>query len=134
MRKLIMQLDLTLDGFCSPEESWQSSSAPEAWQSRFEQDSTVDTVLLGRENYEFFYDFWPAQATNPKASETDVKFSRWLDEIPKVVFSKTLEKAEWQNSRLVKRDLAEEVSRLKEQDSKDILIMHSSSIAQTCMK
>ena len=132
MRKLIMQLDLTLDGF-NNEDNWPNYD-PEAWQQRVEQDSTVGTVLMGRKIYEIFYPYWPAQANNPAASETNVAFSRWLDEIPKVVFSKTLEKTEWKNSRLVKTDLAEEVSRLKKQAGKDILLLHSSSIAQECMK
>jgi dihydrofolate reductase len=134
VRTLIMQLDLTLDGFYSPTQEWQSKSAPEAWQRRFEQDTTVDTVLLGRKNYESFYAFWPAQAHNPSASETDIQFSRWLDGIPKVVFSKTLDKTEWKNSRLVTSDLATEVSRLKQQSGGPILIMHSASIAQECVK
>lgn len=134
MRRLIMQLDLTLDGFYSPTKSWQSTSDAESWQRRIEQDGTVDTVLLGRKNYEHFYDYWPAQANNPSASEKNANFSRWLDEIPKVVFSTTLDKVEWKNSRLVKRDLAGEVSKLKQQSGKPILILHSSSVAQECIK
>jgi dihydrofolate reductase len=134
MRPLIVQMDLTLDGFYSPEQSWQSVSDPKAWQRRLEQDTTVGTVLLGRKNYAFFADFWPAQAHNPEASETDVQFSHWLDEVPKVVFSSTLEEATWQNSRLVKTDLAEEVSRLKQESGKPLLILHSASVAQECMR
>lgn len=136
MRKLIMQLGLTLDGFyAGPNEEFDWFVLDhELWKRRVEQFSTIDTVLLGRKNYQGFHGFWPAMANNPAATETDVKFSRWLDEVPKVVFSKTLEQAEWQNSRLVKDNLAEEVSRLKKQKGKDILIMSSSSIAQECMK
>jgi dihydrofolate reductase len=62
-----------------------------------------------------------------------VAFSRWLDDVPKVVFSRTLKQAEWQNSRLAVGDLAEEISRLKAQPGKDALIMNSASIAQECL-
>lgn len=64
-------------------------------------------------------------ATSPEASETDIGFSRWLDTVPKVVFSKTLEKTEWQNSRLVNTEPTEELASLKAQPGKDILIMSS---------
>jgi dihydrofolate reductase len=136
MRKLIMQLELTLDGFyAGPNEEFDWFTLDqEAWQARVEQFGTIDTVLLGRKNYLGFGHYWPKVVNNPASTEIDIKFSRWLDNIPKVVFSKTLEKAEWKNSRLVKSDLAEEVSRLKKQSGKDILIMSSSSIAQECMK
>jgi dihydrofolate reductase len=136
MRKLITQLELTLDGFYAGpngEFDWFTLDQ-ELWQMRVNQLSTIDTVLLGRKNYVGFGSYWPSVATNPSASENDRKFSCWLDDIPKVVFSKTLEKAEWKNSRLVKDNLAEEVSKLKHQSGKDILIMSSSSVAQECMK
>lgn len=137
MRKVIMQLELTLDGFyAGPNEEfdWFTLDA-EAWKLRNDYfHSKIDTVLLGRKNYQGFFGYWPAVATNPAASETDLSFSRWLDEVPKVVFSKTLEKADWQNSRLVKDDLEGEVSRLKEQPGKDMLILGSASVAQACMQ
>jgi dihydrofolate reductase len=94
----------------------------------------IDTVLLGRKNYQGFGGYWPTVVNNPASTETDIKFSRWLDDVPKVVFSKTLEKAEWKNSRLVKDDLVGEVTKLKKQLGKNILIMSSSSIAQECMR
>ncbi len=136
MRKLIMQLEITLDGFGSGpngEFDWFTLDT-EAWKLRNEAYlSQIDTVVLGRKNYQGFYGYWPPVATNPEASETDVGFSRWLDAIPKLVVSKTLTKTEWQNSRLVQGDLTQEVSRLKEESGKDILIMSSTSVAQTCM-
>lgn len=135
MRKLIMQMDLTLDSFyAGPHEEfdWFALDA-EAWRLQVDTYlSRVDTVLLGRKNYEGFGGYWPTVAETPDANETDVKFSHWLDDTPKVVFSKTLEKAEWANSQLVRDDLGGEVSRLKAQPGKDILIMNSASVAQAC--
>jgi len=94
---------------------------------------TIDTVLLGRRNYVGFGGYWPTVVNNPASSETDIQFSRWLDAVPKVVFSKTLEKAGGQNSRLVKDDIEGEVSRLKHQAGRDLLIMNSASLARECM-
>lgn len=107
-----------------------------AWKNTFDNylEEGIATVLLGRKNYEGFRGYWPTVVNNPDATETDLNFSRWLDEIPKIVFSKTLEKTQWNNSRLVNDNLAEEVAKLKKQMGKDILIMNSSSIAQACMK
>jgi dihydrofolate reductase len=136
MRKLIMVLELTLDGFyAGPNEELDWFTLDQAlWKMKFELFNTVDTVLLGRKNYLGFMGYWPAVVNNPAATETDVKFSRWLDKVPKIVFSKTLEKAEWKNSRLVRSNPTKEVAKLKRQTGKDILIMSSSSIAQECMR
>jgi dihydrofolate reductase len=136
MRRLIMQLELTLDGFyAGPNEEFDWFSLDQdLWKMRVDQFSTIDTVLLGRKNYVGFGSYWPRVVNSPASTEIDIKFSRWLDEIPKIVLSRTLKKAEWKNSRLVKDNLAEEVAKLKKQPGKDILIMSSSSIAQECMK
>jgi dihydrofolate reductase len=136
MKKLIMLLDLTLDGFyAGPNEEFDWFTLDQdLWKLCVERLDTIDMVLLGRKNYEGFRGYWPTVVDNPDATESDIKFSHWLDDIPKIVFSKTLDKAEWSNSRLVKNNLAEEVARLKQGSGKDILIMNSSSIAQECMK
>ncbi|MBF6595872.1 MAG: dihydrofolate reductase family protein [Thermaceae bacterium] len=136
MRKLIMQLELTLDGFyAGPNEEFDWFRLdPDQWKMKVDLFSTIDTVLLGRKNYVGFGSYWPSVVNNPASTETDIKFSRWLDEVPKVVFSKTLAKAQWQNSRLVGGDVAGEVSRLKGRSGKNLLIMSSTSIAQECMK
>lgn len=136
MKKLVVQSDLTLDGFyAGPNEEFDwFTFDQDLWKLSVEQLDTVDTVLLGRKNYEGFHGYWPTVVNDPAATETDIRFSRWLDEVPKVVFSSTLEKAEWNNSRLVKGDLADEVAKLKQESGKDILIMNSSSVVQTCME
>jgi dihydrofolate reductase len=135
MRKLIMQLELTVDGFYAGENEefdWFKLD-PEWWAARVRNYlPTIDTVLLGRKNYQGFRGYWPNVSSFPHATETDLEFSRWLDEVPKVVFSNTLERTEWTNSRMVSNDLVGEVSRLKAASGKNILIMSSASIAQAC--
>ncbi len=136
MAKIVMQMELTLDGFMTGpngEMDWFSLD-PEQWAFKVEKFDTVGTALLGRKNYQGFGGYWPSVATNPAATPTDVAFSRWLDDVPKVVFSRTLEQAQWQNSRLANGDLSEEISGLRAQPGKDALIMNSASIAQECMR
>ncbi len=83
---------------------------------------SIDAILLGRVTYQFFAQYWPS-ATNPEA--------RMMNELPKIVFSRTLEKVEWQNSRLVKEHVAQEISRLKRQPGKDLAIFGSAGLASS---
>ncbi|GMA14243.1 dihydrofolate reductase (plasmid) [Deinococcus metallilatus] len=132
MSRIVAQMELTLDGYMTGpngEMDWFSLD-PDVWQLRVSKYESIGTVLLGRRNYEGFAGFWPLMATNPAASPTDVTFSRWLDAVPKVVFSHTLQGAPWQNSRLAEGDLAGELAKLKQQNGKDVLIMSSASLIQ----
>jgi hypothetical protein len=54
-----------------------------------------DTVLMGRVNYEGYLAYWPKVKDDPKASRDDVELSRFLEEVPKVVFSRTLKEVTW---------------------------------------
>jgi dihydrofolate reductase len=139
MRKVIVWIHISLDGFVAGpngELDWLAAHVvtEDGWKSYNDLLSTVDTVLLGRVNYQGFASYWPAMATNPSSTKYDIDFSHWLDNTPKLVFSRTLEKVEWQNSRLVKDNIAEEISTLKQQPGKDMLIMNSASIVQTFMR
>jgi dihydrofolate reductase len=58
------------------------------------------TALLGRKNYEGFRSYWPQVADDAGADPPDREFARWLNAVEKVVFSTTLEAADWQNTRL----------------------------------
>src|SRR3989442_9611126 len=89
------------------------------------QLNELDTLLFGRVTYEGMGSYWPTQF----AKENDPIVADKMNTVPKVVFSKTLEKAEWTNSRLVKDNIAEEVSKLKQQPGKDLAIFGSSDLA-----
>src|SRR5260221_14457301 len=75
--------------------------------------------------YECMANYWP----NQFSKENDPIVADKMNTVPKIVFSKTLEKAEWDNSRLVKEHVAEEVSKLKQQPGKDLAIFGSSDLA-----
>ena len=92
-----------------------------------------DTILVGRVNYEGFAGYWPPVKDDPKASRDDVEISRWLDDVTKVVFSRTLREVTWKNARLARGAAAEEVAALKRAPGKDIIIQNSTRLTQSLL-
>ncbi|HLE53898.1 MAG TPA: dihydrofolate reductase family protein [Thermoplasmata archaeon] len=142
MRKIVLPMMMTLDGFVAGpngEMDWLPPFDDGAlWEDLHEEMWTklrsVDTLLLGRVTYQIWETFWPAAGSNPRSTKSDIEFSRFADRTQKVVFSKTLDKVEWKNTKLVRGDIAEEVSRLKEPPGKDLALAGGAGIAQTFMK
>ncbi|MEU4192672.1 dihydrofolate reductase family protein [Kribbella sp. NPDC026611] len=91
------------------------------------------TALLGRKNYQGFGGFWPAVADDENASPQDRAFSRWLNEVDKVVFSSTLIEAQWQNSRIVDAEPADVVKQLRAEEGGDIIVLASSSVIKALL-
>ena len=126
MRKVILAQMVTLDSlFAGPngEIDWHTVD-DEFFKATSHQLASMDAILFGRVTYQVMSSYWPT----PEAISSDPVTAKLMNDTPKVVFSKTLNKVEWQNSRLVKTDLVEEVKRLKQQPGKDILIFGSGQI------
>jgi dihydrofolate reductase len=131
MRKVILFMITTLDGFIggpNGELDWMIMDQEMDKELIGELLSTVDTVLVGRATYQGFEGYWPTVATNPASPPDLIEFARWLEDAPKVVFSKTLEKVEWKNSTLAKENIAEEVAKLKQQPGRDMVIFGGAGI------
>ncbi|HEY6522809.1 MAG TPA: dihydrofolate reductase family protein [Solirubrobacteraceae bacterium] len=92
---------------------------------KYKLDETMDhaALLLGRITYDGFAAAWPAMTD-------EVGFADKMNGMPKYVVSKTLERADWNNSTILRGDIAEEVSALKEQDGGDILVAGSASLVR----
>jgi dihydrofolate reductase len=138
MRNVVLWIGMSLDGFTSgPNErlDWlvPHATAPEAETVFRRLRERSDTVLVGRVNYEGFFGYWPKVKDDPKASPTDVTISRWLDDVPKVVFSRTLREVKWKNSRLARGSAADEVAALKREPGKDIILQNSTRLAQSLL-
>ncbi|MEW9555478.1 dihydrofolate reductase family protein [Nonomuraea sp. NPDC050783] len=86
------------------------------------------TALLGRKNYQGFAGFWPAVADDEGADPDDRAFARWLDGVEKIVFSRTLERVDWDNARLATADPPTVVKELRRQEGGDIIVLASSSV------
>lgn len=133
---------MTLDGFSTGpngEMNWLPAfDNEELWKDLHKEMWNVldsaDTILLGRVTYQVWEKYWPAAAKNPSCTENDLKFSKYVDATQKIVFSKTLNKVDWQNTRLVKKNIVEEIARMKQQSGKNIALAGGARLAQTFMK
>jgi dihydrofolate reductase len=84
----------------------------------------VDMLLFGRVTYQLMASYWPT----PAARTDDPIVAERMNNLPKIVVSRTLSKAEWQNTRLVKENAIAEISKLKQQPGKDMAIFGSSDL------
>ena len=92
------------------------------------------TVLLGRKNYQGFSSYWPAVVDDEEADPRDREFSRWLNGVDKVVFSRTLATLGWSNARLVTADPASMVRQLRTEGGCDIIVLASASIIRALLE
>ncbi len=95
------------------------------------QISSVDSILLGRRTYEEFVSYWPT------ATDNDPVITERINNLPKVVFSRTLDRVgwgKWNNARLVRDDAPEEVRRMKEQPGRDLVIFGSAQLVSSLLK
>ena len=95
---------------------------------------TATTALLGRRTYQGFGGFWPAVAGDESADPRDRAFARWLDEVEKVVVSRTLTEAGWRNSRVVADDPAEIVRHLRKCEGGDIVVLASNGVIRRLLE
>ncbi|WP_167471544.1 dihydrofolate reductase family protein [Nocardia arthritidis] len=91
------------------------------------------TALLGRKNYQGFGGYWPTVAADEHADPRDRAFATWLDEVDKIVFSRTLTETPWQHSRLADADPVETVKRLRGEPGGDIVVLASSSVIRALL-
>lgn len=134
MRRIIVSEWVTLDGFVTGpngEMDWIGEFFDDE-MGKYESDlvNRGDTLILGRATYESFAGSWPRVPDNPSASEAEKEYARKLNSMRKIVFSRTLDRAEWNNSTLVSTIDPEEIERMKQEDGMDILIYGSASVVQ----
>lgn len=127
MSRLIMWNLLTLDGFFEGDKSWDLGWHEQVWGEELERVSleqlrAADRLLFGRVTYEGMAAYWPT---------AEGEIADLMNGIPKVVFSRTLKRAEWSNTTLVNGDAVSEVSRLKRAGDKDTLVFGSGDLSAT---
>ena len=139
MRRVIVSEFVSLDGIIEDPGgaegfergawSFQFDRGPEGDKFKFDELAAADALLLGRVTYEGFAAAWP------QMEEQTGEYGAWMNGYPKHVASRTLEgPLEWNNSTLIEGDVAEGVSKLKQQDGKDILVFGSGELARTLME
>jgi dihydrofolate reductase len=134
MRKLVLTEWVSLDGYTAGPGN-DMSFVGESFNDemgQYEDDivSTGDTLVLGRVTYESFAGSWPHVPDKPDASEGEKAYARKLNSMRKIVFSRSLGSAEWNNSVLLREIDPEAIKRWKQEDGKDMLIYGSASIVQ----
>lgn len=120
----------TLDGFIADAEGELGWILGDAEMSDYEIEmvNDADTILLGRKTYQDFANYWAKVPDNPKAAKWEKAFADKINALKKIVFSKSLEKAEWNDSTIVKKIIPDEIKKLKKESKKGIVIYGSASI------
>jgi dihydrofolate reductase len=127
MRKVILQMLVTLDGFYegpNKEIDWHNVDK-EFNKYAIGNLRKADTLVFGRVTYELMAAYW----LTPTAMEDDPVVGEKMNNLRKIVFSKTLPKAGWNNTTLIKENAAEALAELKQQPGKNIAIFGSSDLA-----
>ena len=128
MRKIVAGLFMSLDGVVESPEQWQLPYFnDEVGQAIGAQMAESDTMLLGRRTYQEFAAFWPNQPG-------DAPFAGYMNATPKLVVSTTLDTVEWENSALLKGDLAEELATLKRRSGKNLNVTGSGTLVRSLLR
>lgn len=117
---------MTVDGFCDHTAMIADNELHEHFN---EVLSKADTILYGRTTYQLMESYWPDIVKNPTGIKPEDDFAVLIDNISKIVFSRTLQHVDWKNTELKKEILKEEISALKQQAGKNILAGSRSLIA-----
>lgn len=126
MRKLLVFNLVTLDGYfegLNRDISWHNVDA-EFNEYAIDMLNSADALLFGRVTYDLMAGFWPT----PDAIKNDPIVAGKMNSLSKIVFSKTLKKADWNNTRLVKENIEEEIKKMKNQPGKDMALLGSGTI------
>lgn len=135
MRKVIAFMHVTLDGFTAgPNDELEWAIVDEELNpyvdALFRQ---IDTALYGRVTHLGMESYWPGVLTDPDAAPRDREHARWYTDVSKLVFSRTLSQVGSKNTRLIKDNVPEEVTALKQQSGLDMMIFGSPRLTHSLM-
>jgi dihydrofolate reductase len=119
MRNVIFAINITVDGCCDHTKQVADDETHEYFANLLRE---VDLLLFGRITYQLMVPFWPEVAKNQSMTKAENEFAQIFDSLNKVVFSRSLDRAEDKNTRIVRTNLRDEVLRLKQEDGKHILV------------
>jgi dihydrofolate reductase len=127
MRKLIMWNVMTLDGYFEGDQNWDLSFhnlvwGPELEKLSVEQLHSADYLVFGRVTYEGMAAYW---------TKAEGEIADLMNRIPKLVFSKTLRFADWNNTTLIRENATDEIKKLKMQSGKDLYVFGSANLSET---
>ncbi|KAA6438233.1 dihydrofolate reductase [Dyadobacter flavalbus] len=136
MRKLKLQVQMTVDGYIAGpngEMDWLVMDWDEELKNYVQEiTDPVDCIVLGRKLAEGFIPYWGSVAENPEDPQFEA--GQKFTDTHKVVFTRTLEKSEWNNTVLAENELSEEINRLKSQDGNDIIAYGGAAFVSSLIK
>jgi dihydrofolate reductase len=135
MRKLIAQIHISLDGFAavpSGDLSWIHVDE-EIFDDTLTMTDRADAAIYGRKTYGIMEAYWPTAPSQPNASKHDKEHGAWYVAVEKYVISNTLHDAKSKTT-IIRGDIAAQLSAIKAQPGKDILLFGSPSTAQTLLR
>jgi dihydrofolate reductase len=137
MRKLVLFIGSSLDGYAQGPNIWDIEWIPYDDESIEYSDGVVSTVgspVYGRVTYEGMKGYWPTVFDNPSSTEHDIKHATWLENVTKIVISNSMEKTDWNNTILINDNVVEEIKKLKQMPGKDLVIFGSPSLSHYLME
>jgi dihydrofolate reductase len=132
MRKLILSMQISLDGFVEGENgdlSWVQKEDPEQWNDLFDMLQSVDLFLLGRVMFPDYRDYWKSALTSENVSSNHKKYAQLAERTSHIVFSKSLKDSGWSNTCINGDDVIGEVKKLKQQPGKSIQVVGGARLA-----
>jgi dihydrofolate reductase len=136
LRKLKLQVQMSIDGcIAGPngEMDWMVGLQDEKIMKYVnELTDSIDTILLGRKMTDVFISYWSDVIKKP--DDPWYAFAKKMIEIPKVVFTKTLNKSRWINTDIATGDLTDEIIKLKSRDGKDMVVYGGASFDSSLIK
>jgi dihydrofolate reductase len=111
MRKLIAAINMTLDGFCNHAAMIADDEIHEHYNELLR---SADTLIYGRITYQLMESYWPSVVKNPTGNKSIDEFAVLIDNISKIVYSRTLKNVDWKNTTLKKEIIKEEILELKQ--------------------
>jgi dihydrofolate reductase len=119
MRNVIFAINTTLDGCCDHTKQLADDETHEYFTHLLRN---VDLLVFGRVTYQLMVPFWPEVARTQSMSKAENEFARIFDSLPRVVFSRSLDSADDEKTRIIRTDLHDEMLKLKREPGKGILV------------
>lgn len=129
-------MHVSLDGFAADENSGLAWISYDGELQQYAEGivATVGSPVYGRLTYELMAGYWPTVLNNPDANEHSKAHAQWVDKATKIVFSRTMKEAEWNNTIVINDNITEEINKLKQQPGKDLVIFGSPGLAHSFME
>jgi dihydrofolate reductase len=136
MRNLVAFMHVSLDGFVANrrgEMDWITID-DEIFHDAIMLADNADTALFGRVTYQMMESYWPTVLSNDSSTRLELQHAKWMEDVAKIVVSSTMDKADWNNTRLIKENISREILNLKQRPGKDILIFGSPRLTHSLMQ